>query len=211
MIQLLAISPMYFLVAIFAILVTLSVHEFSHALGAHLMGDKTAQYAGRLTLNPLAHIDWLGFLLLLMVGFGWGKPVPFNVYNLRNNRWGQAVVAGFGPLSNFLLVALSFLLLYFLPNLFSLSPENLLVQFLFRLAQISFILGVFNLIPIPPLDGSKVFFSFLPKSAEPLINLLESRGPWILLLLILLDSFTGIQVFSRFLNWAWNFVIGFIP
>ncbi len=204
MLQLLSISPLYFFIAVFAIIVALSVHEFSHALGAYLMGDKTSQYAGRLTLNPLAHIDWMGFVLLLVVGFGWGKPVPFNVYNLRNNRWGQAIIAACGPLSNFLIVILSFGILYLLENIFGFSLENLLMQFLNYLLGISFVLGVFNLIPIPPLDGSKVFFSFLPKSAAPIIDFLESRGTFILIFFIVLDNFTGIQIISHFLNWSWN-------
>lgn len=204
MLHLLSISPLYFFIAVFAIVVALSVHEFSHALGAYIMGDKTSQYAGRLTLNPLAHIDWTGFLLLLVVGFGWGKPVPFNVYNLRNNRWGQALVAGFGPLSNFLIVLFCFALLYFLLRILGMDFENLLVQFLRYLLGISFTLGVFNLLPIPPLDGSKILFSFLPNSAAPFIDFLESRGPFILIFIIILDNFTGIQILSHFLSWAWN-------
>lgn len=209
MLYLLYISPAYFFIAIFAIVVALSIHEFSHALGAYLMGDKTSQYLGRLTLNPIAHIDWIGFLLLVVAGFGWGKPVPFNVYNLRNNRWGQLLVALFGPVSNFLTVVICFLTLWILLRPFGFSLDNVLIQFLFRLLQISFVLGVFNLIPIPPLDGSKVLFSFFPQHNN-LIQILESRGPFILIFLIIVDNFTGINIFGGILDWAWRLAFGII-
>ncbi len=209
MLDLLSQSPWLFLAAILAIVVALSVHEYSHALTAYFLGDRTSQYMGRLTLNPLAHIDPLGLLLLIFVGFGWGKPVPFNIYNLRNNRWGQALIAVFGPLSNFLLAGAAYVLGNFLINASLLSFDNLLAQFLFRLIQINFVLGVFNLIPIPPLDGSKVLFSFLPEKFSPWIEYFETQGPWILLLLLIVDNFFGIHFLSGFLQFAWNFAVAF--
>ncbi len=192
MLDLLQISPLYFLVALFSIVVALTVHEYSHALGAKLMGDNTSEYMGRLTLNPLAHIDWIGFLLLIVAGFGWGKPVPFNPYNLRNNRWGQALIAAFGPASNFLVAALAIIALRAL----GLAPHNLLAIFLGQLAFISVVLGVFNLIPIPPLDGSKVLFSLVREKSGNIVGFLEEQGARILLLLIIADMFLGLGVFG---------------
>lgn len=141
------------------------IHEYMHGFAAHRLGDDTAKNAGRLTLNPLAHLDWLGsfFLPLMMilsgVGFviGWAKPVPYNPYNLRDRKYGDAKVALAGPLSN-LAVAVAFgLILKFVPFI-SLTFAGLLSVIIY----INLLLMVFNLLPIPPLDGSKVLATFLP-------------------------------------------------
>lgn len=141
-------------------LLCLTVHELSHGLAAYALGDKTAKASGRLSLNPLRHIDWLGFLLMLTAGVGWAKPVPVDMSRFRHPKRDMALTALAGPISNFLLAWLFFLLsrLYwrFLHGLAALP------LFFFRGGVLSVGLGLFNLIPFPPLDGSRVLFAFLP-------------------------------------------------
>lgn len=151
-------------IGLVGLLIGFTVHEFSHALTAYGEGDHTARRMGRLTFNPVKHIDLLGFLLLLVVGFGWAKPVQVDPYNLRHGRLGMSWVALAGPLSNF---ALAFLLgLLFHLNLLSepnfYSPTGLLGFALSLIIFYNLVLGIFNLIPLPPLDGSKVLGGLLP-------------------------------------------------
>lgn len=201
------------LIAILALLFSLSVHEFSHALAAYLMGDKTAQRLGRMTLNPLAHLDWFGSVLLplmaIITGFpviGWAKPVPYNPYNLRYKRWGPALVASAGPISNFLSAVVYILMLIGVLTYTPLAPGNLLVVFLYQLVIINVVLGVFNLIPIPPLDGSALFEAILHKPRHrKLLFLLQTKGPTLLILLIVLDSFSPRPILGS----IFNFVIDF--
>lgn len=197
-------SPEIFFIAILSIIYALTIHEFSHALAATYLGDSTAKYNGRLTLNPLAHMEIFGTLMLLFAGFGWGKPVPVNTYNLRSQRWGSAIVSLAGPLSNFISVVFFIIVARFLANF--VSADSLLFSFLFYLIFINLILGVFNLIPIPPLDGSKVLFAALPAKYDDLKRKMVVNGPWILFALLLLDNFGGINIFGR----IFDFFIGFI-
>lgn len=189
------VDPYVTVATLVAFLFALSFHEASHAFAAFLLGDRTAQREKRLTLNPLAHIDWTGFLMLVTVGFGWGKPVPFNPYNLKWQRVGPALIAAAGPVSNFLFGTIATLL--YLVFFRSLGPTNLLTTFFAMLAIMNMLLGLFNLIPLPPLDGSKALFAALaaPKYAH-IRTFLEQRGPFILLGLVLLDLFLGINVFG---------------
>lgn len=154
LIQLLFTNPQVFFMAAIGILLALSMHEYAHAWMAYYLGDSTAKEQGRLTINPLAHLDPIGTILLLIVGFGWGKPVPFNPYNLKNQKWGPAWVALAGPMSNFLM-AISIGLLF---RIFEISNPSLIFFFGF-FVWINLILGVFNLMPIPPLDGSHIFLA----------------------------------------------------
>lgn len=140
-----------------AILFALSLHEFFHAWMAYYLGDSTAKDQGRLTINPLVHLDLFGTMALLVVGIGWGKPVPFNPYNLRNQRWGPALVSLAGPGSNFLMAFIAGFSLRF----FELNNPALLF-FLSYFVWINLILAIFNLMPIPPLDGSHIFPIFFP-------------------------------------------------
>ena len=156
LISLLFTNPISFFTYLVAILLALSLHEYFHAWAAFFLGDDTAKRMGRLTINPLVHFDPIGLFCLLILGFGWGRPVPFNPNNLRNQKWGSAIVGLAGPFSNFLMVIIFGTLI----NFFSV-PLNLFI-FLRIFIQLNLLWGVFNLIPIPPLDGSHLLFSLFP-------------------------------------------------
>ncbi len=160
------LSLLLFIMSGAACLISLTVHEMSHGLAAYRLGDPTAKLNGRLTLNPLSHVDWIGLLLLLTVGVGWAKPVPVDPRNFRHPRQGMAITALAGPLSNFLLALLALgigsLLIAFAP---ANRPVAYILLFLCQLAVLNVGLGVFNLIPVPPLDGSRVLELFLPEGA----------------------------------------------
>lgn len=205
MFSLLFSQPLIFVAWTLAFLLALSVHEFAHALVGSLLGDQTAKRLGRLTLNPVAHIDPLGLFAVLMIGFGWGKPVPFNPYNLKWPKWGPVAIAFAGPLSNLLLAIIAIVFMSMIgPDL---GRGNLLVIFLGVFAQLNVMLMAFNLIPLPPLDGSKALLAVLahPKYAEAR-NFIEMRGPQLLLLLVLADALTNAGIFSRLIGWAFRLV-----
>ncbi len=171
----------------------ITVHEASHATSAYLLGDDTAYRDGRVTLNPISHLDLLGSLMLLMAGFGWGKPTPVVASKLRGGVFGPVAVALAGPVSNLLIVALC-AALYLLP------PFRDTGGYLFILvAMVAFtnaLLFVFNLIPIPPLDGSKVIFPFLPRALDGFVVFMNQYGPMILLGLILVSFLTNLPIFN---------------
>ena len=187
-------SPIIFFIFILSILFALSVHEYGHAFAAYVLGDPTAKNMGRLTLNPLAHIDLFGFLFFLLVGFGWGKPVPFNPFNLRNKKYGPAIVALAGPLFNLFSIIIFGLIFVLVKNYF--FSNSLLILFLSWLVIINAVLMVFNLIPIPPLDGSKILYVVLPKNREDIVYKMEKNGPFILLGLLVLDRLMPISIFG---------------
>ena len=160
------LSLLLFVMSGAACLICLTVHERSHGLAAYRLGDPTAKLNGRLTLNPLSHVDWIGLFLLLAVGVGWAKPVPVDPRNFREPRKGMAITALAGPLSNFLLALLSLALGSLVLHLGLTSrPAAYVLLFLCQLAVLNVGLGLFNLIPIPPLDGSRVVEMFLPEAA----------------------------------------------
>ena len=196
-------EPLFFFAWVVAIVAALTIHEFAHAFSAYLLGDHTAKEDGRITLNPLTHIDPLGFMILLVAGFGWAKPVSVNPYNLRQPRSGIAIVSLAGPLANLVCVLIFAILFKFLSPI--LGPDNLLSNFLFMMTLINISLFAFNLIPIPPLDGSKVLFSLLPDSRFAEFKYKFSiNGPWILLMLVILDAVSGIGIFSSIFNFIVN-------
>ncbi len=188
-------DPWAFLVFVVAFLLVLSVHEASHAFAATLLGDQTAKRMDRLTLNPFAHVDLSGFIMLLVAGFGWGKPVPFNPYNLKYRVWGPALVAAAGPASNLVFGIMTAVL--FRLSAEALGPYNLLVQCFATMAFLNFGLMLFNLIPIPPLDGSKALLAALADDRHRNARLfLETQGPLLLIGLVLVDTFLPIRVFG---------------
>lgn len=147
---------------IFVVFCVMPIHEFAHAKVADKLGDKTARLSGRLTINPMAHLDWIGALMILLVGFGYAKPVPVNPRNFKNQKGGMALTALAGPISNILMAAV-FILLMHITALF--TPTLLvyaIYTFLHFAATINIGLAVFNLIPIPPLDGSRILQLLIP-------------------------------------------------
>jgi Zn-dependent protease len=172
-----------------AILLGLTIHEFSHAFVANYLGDPTAKYAGRLSLNPIRHLDPLGTVLLLIflftlgLGFGWGKPVPVNPYNLKHKH-GELLVSLAGPFSNFLLAILIAVLLALLPPALTAGWSQDFIKLFYTIILVNVMLGLFNLLPIPPLDGSKVLFDLLPAGQTEIRNTLEKYGFVILIAII---------------------------
>lgn len=201
-------DPIMFFAWACALVIAISIHEFSHAAMAFYLGDPTAKYEGRLTLNPLAHLDLWGTLLLLFVGFGWGKPVPFNPYNLKNQRYGPAMISIAGPASNFVMVVLFSLILKYVYPLLGLGPENALFRFFYVIILLNAILMVFNIIPIPPLDGSKLLFAILPASAESIKEFLQRYGFFILIALILFGGSLFSRLFHGIVSLINQFIVG---
>ena len=173
------------------ILAGLTVHECCHALCAWKLGDSTARDQGRITLNPIKHIDLIGFIFILFAGFGWAKPVQFNPQYLRHPRRDKALIAAAGPLSNLVLGLVSIFILkgmLFLFGFFSVSIINFhktLVDIMIYTAIVNFGLFVFNLIPIPPLDGSHIVFSGLNLSPETEYRIMRIGGPLLFIILII--------------------------
>lgn len=207
-------QPLVLLAWILAIVVSLSFHEFSHALAATSLGDNTAKFSGRLTLNPLSHISWMGLLMLVLVGFGWGRPVPFNPYNLKAPKFGPAVVAIAGPFSNLVFAAVAIIIIAIafpgVNPLFIMGGAgslNLMAIFLSLVIYINLLLMIFNLIPIPPLDGSKILFAFLHGSRFQYIQeFLEEKGSSLLFGLILFSYAFNINIFGVIFSPVLNFV-----
>lgn len=182
------------------LLVAFTVHEFAHAWSADQLGDDTPRLNGRLTLNPLSHLDPLGTLMLLFAGFGWAKPVPINPYALqRRTPAGVMLVAAAGPFSNLILALIASVPFQtgvlqpgFSANSLLPTTADVLQYFIF----INLILLLFNLLPIFPLDGEKVLSYFLPASGQAALSRLRPYGPMILILLIVLGRFGGINIFG---------------
>lgn len=182
------------LLSIFQIIIlilSVVIHEVAHGYAALWMGDVTAKYAGRLTMNPIKHLDPMGsiFIPALLILFqssfilGWAKPVPYNPYNLRNKRWGELIVAIAGPISNILLAILVALIVRLVPGL-SLA----FIELAFITILINLFLAFFNLIPIPPLDGSKILFNLFPQFALKFRGKVEMYGPILLIIFVLFFS-----------------------
>lgn len=186
-----------------AALIAIIFHELSHGFVAYLFGDRTAKERGRLSLNPLRHIDVLGLLSMIVFGFGWAKPVPVNPYYFKNKKLGMVLVSIAGPLSNMIMAFISLLvarlvLTFFVPSTtFWIYAEMLICEFLYCFAVLNIGLAVFNLIPIPPLDGSKILFSVLPRSAYGFLLQYERYGMIVLIVLINLPFFNNVLTFLR--------------
>jgi len=178
----------------FAALFAIMFHEIAHGLAAYMLGDNTAKERGRLSVNPLKHIDWVGLLMLIVVQFGWAKPVPVDIRYFKNPRTGMAIVAFAGPAMNFLMALFS-ILVYSTLRFFDAAP--LLILFFYLSVVINIGLGMFNLFPIPPLDGSKMLGIILPARIHIQILRYERYG-MILLILLLWTGVLGVPL--RFLR-----------
>jgi Zn-dependent protease len=186
------------------------LHELAHGYSALMLGDPTAKYAGRLTLNPLKHLDPVGSVILplilyLLPGnliFGWAKPVPYNPYNLRNQRWGEAIVAGSGPLTN-IFIAVVFGLVIRIAIYGGFATEAF-IQLTSIIVVLNIVLAIFNLVPIPPLDGSKILFSVLPYHARRLRQVLEQYG----LILVILFIFLLWGYIFPIIIWLFSIITG---
>ncbi len=205
------------------LLVGLPVHEFSHALAAFRLGDGTAKLFGRLTLNPLAHFDPVGGSLLALtfigsaatgtpIGFGWAKPTPVNPLNLEGGRRGEAIVAAAGPLSNLVLaIAGAIPLRFMFANPHLIGQFTVVATVLDLFVRINILLMIFNLIPIPPLDGSKVLFAFLDRRTEYQIRpILEQYGFFILFALLFLPPGNSIggRIIFPILDAVYGLLVG---
>ena len=191
------------LLSIPPILFELSFHEYAHGWMAKRLGDPTAKNEGRLTLNPLAHLDPLGTLMIVIVHFGWAKPVPVNPYNLADPKKDMLKIALAGPVSNVLMAAATGLLIRLMQGMGMYVDGSFLGFFqymLYFLVMINLVLAIFNMIPIPPLDGSKILFGLLPTEYEESFIRYESKGPMILLGLVIVNNFFGIPIFSTFIS-----------
>ncbi len=194
LLSLLLKNPLEFILIAIPLLYSIIFHELAHGWVAYLMGDPTARSLGRLSLNPLKHLDPIGTIMLFIFGFGWAKPVPVNFNQLRNRHMGMILVSSAGIITNMLLAFCAL----FLNRLLSLSPSSIPAELLYYLAQINIILAAFNLIPLPPLDGSKILMGFVSPSVQNFLFRLERYGFFIIIALLYLGVLNPV---IRFFQW----------
>lgn len=188
-------DPMVFVLLGLSLLGAIALHEYAHALAADLQGDRMPRAMGRLTLNPMKHLDPLGTLAIFLVGFGWGRPVEFRPQALSSKRFGPALVALAGPAMNLCLaivaaVVLGVMLRMHPEVLQGREPLNVVETFLLLFVSINVVLAVFNMIPLPPLDGSRLLTIFLPPDKQKVLFFLDQYGFLILLALVFLGGLT---------------------
>lgn len=195
LINLLLQDPAAFVLLAIPLLYSIIVHELAHGWVAYRMGDPTAKYLGRLTLNPLKHLDPIGTAMLFIFGFGWAKPVPVDFSRIGRSRGGLIAVSAAGIVANLIFAFLSVLAL----RLIAPSPRGTIGQMLYFLAQINIMLASFNLIPIPPLDGSKILMAFLSERLQYTLSRLEPYGFFIIIGLLYLGVLDPVIGFFRWL------------
>lgn len=190
---------------IIALLIAFTVHEYSHAYMAYKFGDPTAKNQGRLTLNPAAHLDIVGTIMIFLAGFGWAKPVPVNYFLLKNKRYAGVLISIAGPLSNLLVATVFMGIQYALIKIgiFNYLGENILLPLFnafFMIISLNIILFIFNLLPIPPLDGYRIIEDLAPADIRPQLVRLEQYGIFIFLLLIItpIGDYVFDPLFSKF-------------
>ena len=201
-----SIEPEIIILLFPALVFSLSFHEFAHAWMAYRLGDNTAARLGRLTLNPISHLDPIGSLALLLMGFGWAKPVPVDPRYLENPKKDMVKVAAAGPISNIILaiVAALVLRLLFSTDLLTNNIKTFFIIFM----QINITLAVFNLLPVSPLDGSQILTPFLEKHFSfDLVRKMQVYGPRVLFFIIIFSMVTDIHIFSFIINPIFNFFI----
>jgi Zn-dependent protease len=214
------------------LIISLSIHELSHGITAYWLGDDTAKRAGRLTLNPLAHLDWMGLVALFIIHIGWAKPVPINPYNFKNYKRDTAITAAAGPISNFILATIAALGIRFLYSyansmlqsnaMIGAEPSEQLIKFMIISLQVlkltvfyNLALGLFNLIPFPPLDGSKIIGGFLSNRAYAAYTAKEKKGMQIFMVVMMLSWMFKLNIIGTIIDTPLNFLlrllIGNIP
>lgn len=200
-------NPTFAIFYLLAIVIAVSVHEFMHAKAADMLGDPTPDLQGRVTLDPRAHLDPLGSLLFLLVGFGWGKPVQFDPYNLDNPRRDAATISLAGPLSNFAMALISSGILYIavLMDIQLLIVDVFLIQFI----RVNIILGIFNLLPFAPLDGFKIVGGFLSDEQAAQWYSMERYGMYFLIF-FLLPFAGGRSMMSLYISPIITFMTGIL-
>ncbi len=191
-----SLDPAVQVILIPVIVFALSFHEFSHGWMAHRYGDPTAKNAGRLTLNPMAHLDIFGSLALYLMGFGWAKPVPVDPRYLANPKRDMMWIALAGPVSNLIVALISGILLSILLRMGLIGGQSALTMVLIMSLQINRVLAIFNFIPIPPLDGSRILGGLIPYKYQNELAKFEYYGPRVLMGLIILSMFTRFNIFS---------------
>jgi len=217
MISLLFHSPPLFIAFATAFLAALTIHEFSHGYAAYMLGDDTAKRQGRLTLNPLKHLDVFGTLMILFAGIGWAKPVPFNPYNFKEIKIGSALTAAAGPASNFILATFTAIIIRLLPegtfghtvttfaHIFHPNASFITIS-LFLFVHVNILLGCFNLLPVPPLDGSKIIGGFLPDNMYFKWMSWESKAGMVLMIVLLIGVFTGRSIIFMIIGPPMEFI-----
>lgn len=191
--QLLLSDPLLFVIVAAALVISITIHEFSHAFIAEKLGDPTPRVQGRVTLNPAAHLDLFGTLAMVFIGFGWGKPVMFDPYNLKNPKRDAALIALAGPASNLILASILALIVR------TIGVDSLFVSVAILVIQTNVGLAIFNLIPIHPLDGGKILIGLAPKEvAQEWDQVLHQYG--MVILLFLLIPFSGRSAVSSLIS-----------
>jgi Zn-dependent protease len=187
------------------LMIAFTFHEFAHAFVAYKFGDMTAKNQGRLTLNPLKHLDPIGTILIFIAGFGWARPVPVNRFFFKKPRLAGILVSVAGPISNLILASIGFIVAFGLTRFGTTAPEGF-YQFLDIFIQLNIVLFIFNLLPFPPLDGYRIVEDLAPTNVRAKMTQYEQYGALIFLILVFtpLDNYTIQPIFSVVIPWVWD-------